>query len=95
MDRSWRSRFFIIEHESDFLNIPIVWAKEATFINQSTDYIEDDLDFLGDLLAQCNHIEARANFYMEKFMYRHEHPDEAGLYEVKGGISESESEGIF
>ena len=93
INRSWRNQFFIIEHETHFQNIWTTWANEATFIKRSTKYIKDDLDFLGDLLAQCNNVGARANFYTKRFVYRHEHPNNAGLYEFTGGLFESE--GIF
>ena len=94
INRSWRNQFFIIEHELNFLDIPIVWANEAHIMKRSSKFIEDELPFLAELYAQCLIFYPSADYYVQCFILRHDHPADVGTYDVIGG-GVLESEGIF
>ena len=93
VDRSWRSRFFIIEHETNFLQIPIAWTDEAHVVKRTSNLLESDLTLLIELHFWCSLVEPSALVYIEKFIYRHKHPLDAGIYDLIGHVSKLK--GIF
>ena len=60
--RDWRNKFFLIEHENDFLHVLVVWTNEHQTVRRSSEFIEDnDLSLLTELHSQCSALEPSAN----------------------------------
>ena len=93
LDRLWRSRFFIIKHESNFLQIPIAWADEAHTIKRTSNLLKSDLSLLVEVHSQCSIVDPSTLVYIKKFIYGHEHPSDVGVYNLISHVPESE--GIF
>ena len=71
----------------------MAWADEARIVKRTSNLLEGDLSLLAKLHSRCSTVETSALVYVEKFIYRHEHPSDAGVYDLISQIPESE--GIF